>query len=236
MKNYNGEITIRSASMIAGVGYLLAILSGLAVNFYSFQKLIIPADIVATTHNINVDSALFRYGIAGWLFVLICDTVVAWGLYVFFRPVSRSISLLAAWFRILFVAIFGTALINTISVLQLLREPAFAGAYAINQLQSLVMLHINNYNFGYHFGLVFFGIHIFLLGYLMFRAGYMPKLIGALLIIASAAYLVDSFGSILSPKNPVQENFSLMIASIPAMVAEISLALWLLFRGAYHFQ
>ena len=79
-----------------------------------------PGDATTTANNIMANELLFRSGIVSWLIVLTCDVVVAWALYVLLKPVNKSLSLLAAWFRLVYSTIHGIALLNLIFVLQLL--------------------------------------------------------------------------------------------------------------------
>jgi len=72
-------------------------------------------------------------GIAGWLVILTADAVVAWALYVFLKPINKSLSLLAAWFRVIFVAIFGFNLLNLFGLLQLFTGSGLLPANVTNQ-------------------------------------------------------------------------------------------------------
>jgi hypothetical protein len=79
--------------------------------------------------------------------------------------------------------------------------------------------------------LVFFGIHLFILGYLIFKSGFIPKILGILLIVASIGYLSDSFANFLLPNYNDYKDTFLMIVVIPGIIGELSLTYWLLFKG-----
>ncbi len=96
------------------------IIPAIFANFFVLQSLIVPGDATTTANNIMANELLFRSGIVSWLIVLTCDVVVAWALYVLLKPVNKSLSLLAAWFRLVYSTIHGIALLNLIFVLQLL--------------------------------------------------------------------------------------------------------------------
>jgi hypothetical protein len=98
-----------------------------------------------------------------------------------------------------------------------------------NQLQALVMLSFNAFISGWDIGLVIFGLHLLVLGYLVFKSGYIPKVLGILLAVASLGYLIDSFGKILLP------NYNLTIAMF-TFVGELLLIFWLLWRGIKGFD
>ena len=116
MTNYIAEISQRRAALVAGLGIVaLAIVAGFAYGFV-FQSFVVPGDATATANNIKASEMLFRIGFFSWLAILILDVLVAWALYIFLKPVHKSLSLLAAWLRLVYTAILGTALLNFVIV------------------------------------------------------------------------------------------------------------------------
>src|SRR5215468_2530997 len=99
-------ISQRLAAVVAGLAYAVLIVLGLVFNFVVLG-LIEPDDTTATVRHIADSEALFRTGLVAFIIVLIADAVVAWALYAFFQRTSRELSTLAAWFRLLYVAIAG---------------------------------------------------------------------------------------------------------------------------------
>ena len=231
MTNRVADISLRQAARVAGFGYLIIFILGGFVNFIARQNLIVPGDAATTASNIVASESLFRMGIAGGLISLAAEPVVAWGLYIFLKPVNMGLSLLAAWFRLLFVAIFGIAILNLFIVLPLLSGADFLTVFETGQLQAQVMLFLNAHDYGVNISYVFFGLHIFLLGYLIFKSDYVPRILGVLLIVASLGYLIDSFASVLSSDYAVNEINFLLVVAVPAILAELSLTLWLLIKG-----
>ncbi|MCH7887085.1 MAG: DUF4386 domain-containing protein [Candidatus Marinimicrobia bacterium] len=100
MTNRTADISLRKAARIAGFGYLIIFILGIFANFFGFESLIVPGNAATTANNIIANESLFRFGIAGWVFILTIDAVVAWALYVLLKTVNRSLSLLMAWFRL----------------------------------------------------------------------------------------------------------------------------------------
>lgn len=174
----------------------------------------------------------FRLGILGFIIMVIFDVVVAWALYVLLKPVNRSLSLLAAWFRLVNATIFGIALYNLFSVLQLLGDANYLAVFEISQLQTQVMLFLSAFNYTWLIGLIFFGFHLFVLGYLILRSGCIPGILGVLLMIASLGYLIDSFANFLLPDYADYETIFMLIVVVPGVIGELSLTLWLLLKGA----
>jgi hypothetical protein len=93
-----------------------------------------------------------------------------------------------------------------------------------DQLHAQVMLLLNAFNDGWLIGLVFFGVHLLVLGYLVYKSGFIPKILGILLMLAPVGYLVDSFGNFLVP------NYDANIAMF-TFIGEALFMLWLLFKG-----
>lgn len=218
------DISLSNSAIIAGIGLIfMAILAPIA-NFAILQKLFVPNDAVKTVSNIVASEGLFRIGICCFLIVAILDIIVAWALYVFLKPVNKSLSLLTAWVRIVYATILAIVLIYLLNVLQLLHGTDYLASFTTNQIQAQVMLSLNTFNLGWGFGLIIFGFHLLLLGYLVFKAGYMRKILGILLILASLGYLIDGFGKLLSA------DYNMNI-SMFTFIGEVILIFWFLIKG-----
>ena len=222
------DISQRQAAKVAGFGLIISFLPAIFVYMFVFPSLIVPGDAATTANNIMASAGLFRASIICWLFVLIGDVVRAWALYVFFKPVNRSISLLAGWFMLTHVAIFGVAQLNLVFASELLSGAGYLTVFEPDHLYSLMMLFLNGWNYGFNIGLFFFSFHLFVLGYLVFKSGYIPRILGVLLIVTSFSYLIDSLGIILLPNYP--EIISQVLA-LPMFIGELALIVWLWFKG-----
>jgi hypothetical protein len=225
MTNRIADISLRQAAIVAGVGLLIMTILAPFAEFFVRQSLIVPGDAATTANNIMANELLFRIAICSYLIVAILDVVVAWALYVLLKPVNKSLSLLAAWFRLVYAAILGIALHNLFSVLLLLSGADYLTVFATDQLHTQVMLFLNAFSYGWDIGIVFFGLHLFVLGYLVFKSGYIPRILGVLLIVAPLGYLIDSFGKFLLP------NYDATIAMV-TFIGELLFMFWLLFKGA----
>ena len=104
-------------------------------------------------------------------------------------------------------------------------------ALELAQLDGLTTLFLNVYQYGFNVGFVFFGLHILGLGYLIWKSDYVPHLLGVLLIIAALGYQIDSFASLLSSSYANNDTLFVVFVAVPAIIAELSLTLWLLIRG-----
>ena len=231
MTNKLTDISLNNAAKIAGIGYVIIFVLGLITNFFIFGSLIIPGNAAETANNILSNEILFRGGMVSWLIVLICDIIIAWALYIFLKPVNKSISLLGAWFRIVYTAIFAITQLNLLIVLILLSGADYLAVFNTNQLNSLVLIFLNGFNYGFLIGLVFFGIHLLFISHLIIRSDYIPKILGILLLLSSLGYLIDSFANFLLSNYEDYKTIFLILVAVPGIVGELSFTLWLLIKG-----
>jgi len=231
MKNRIDNLSQRKLARVAGLLYLIIIIAGIFAEFFVRQSLIVPGDALATANNIMASEGLFRLGIAADLIMIIADVALALVLYVLFRPVSNALSLLAAFFRLAQAVVLGLNLLNLFFVLQLLSGADYLAVLGADQLPAFSMLFLDAHSIGYSLGLVFFGINLLILGYLVFKSGYFPKILGILLLAASLGYLLDSFAKVLLPNYASYAPIFDLAVFTPAFIAELSFTLWLLIKG-----
>lgn len=232
MTNRNTEASPLFYSRVAGFGLLLMAILAMFSNFSVIEGLIIPDDAATTANNIIANEILFRSGFISFVVVLILDVLVAWVLYVLLKPVNKNLAMLAACFRLVYTAIFGIALSNILNVLPLLSGAEYLTVFTTDQLNAQVMLLIHAFNSGWLIGLVFFGFHLLVVGYVIIKSGgYLPRIIGIFLIIASAGYVIDSVAHFLLPNYTDYKTIFLLIVAVPGVIGELSLAFWLLIKG-----
>jgi len=214
---------------ICGVLYVYILVAGTFAALFVRSKLVVSRDAAATAANIAAGESLFRLGFSAELLHLACDVAVAMLLYALLRPVDRNIALLAAFMRLVSDVILATASLSHFAALHLLGGSEYLKAFQPDQLQSLALLAMKLHGDGYAISLMFFGFACLSLGYLVFRSGYLPRTIGALLAVAGACYLINSFAHFLLPAT----GAALFNAGIlvPCFAAELSLTLWLLVKG-----
>ena len=214
--------SIRTAGLVAGVSLLaMSVLAGFG-NFVAVEGLVTPGDAAKTADDILGADVTFRVGVLALYLVVVLDVIVAWALMRVFDPVNRSLSRLAAWFRLAYSAIFLVAISQLAGIPDLVGSGG-SGAFTAEQVETQTLLKVDAFNDIWYAGLVLFGAHLILVGYLAYRSGYMPRLLGALLVIAGLGYAFDSAGRVLS-ETPLE-------VSTVTFVGEFLLCLWLLIRG-----
>lgn len=214
----------RRVALTAAVGLLLmAILAPLA-HFGVLERLIVDGDAATTVRNIVADEGLFRLAIATLLVVTFLDIAVAWALYLLLKPVNETLALLVGWLRLAAPAVFAVALSNLLDVANLVGT-ADASALGSEQLGSQVMASIASFDTGWiAMSLAIFGLHLLVLGYLLFKSINFPRFLGVLVVIAGTGYLADSFVRILAP------DFDFTFSEI-TFVGEALLIFWLFWRA-----
>ena len=211
-------ISLRTAAIIAGVGLLLmAILSPIAY-LNTFQSLVKFEDAALTAQNVLNSMGAFRTAILLLFIVAILDIVVAWALYILLIRTNKSLSALAAWLRVIYGGIFIFAISKLYVAVQVITADGTQTMSFLKAFQSI-----------WDKGLILFGFHLLVLGYLAFRSGYIPKWLGGFLVLASVGYIVDGFGKILSP------TYSLNIAQF-TFIGEVLLIFWLFWKGVKGFD
>ena len=123
--------------------------------------------------------------------------------------------------------IHGANLLTSFIVLLLLSGASYLTVFASNQIDALVMVFLDVYKYGFTIGIVFLFLHALILGYLIFKSGYFPKILGVLFMIASLGYLIDSFSHVLIANYKTGPVY----LAIPIALAEIAFPLWLLIKG-----
>ncbi len=213
---------------LGGVLYLAIILLGLFGEMFVRGTLVVSGDAAATASNISGSNVLWRAGIAGDILMHVCDVPVIVVLYLLLRPVSKSLALLATLMNLVQTAVLAANKLNLLVPIFLQEDAGFLKAFSPEQLHALSSVAIKAHGFGFGIGLIFFGFACLVRGYLIFRSGYFPRVLGLLILIAGLCYLTNSFALLLAPSFAAA-MFPAILA--PAFVGELSLCLWLIIKG-----
>ena len=208
---------------IAGVFYLLIFVAGAFSELLVRGRLVVSGEATSTATNILAHESLYRLGGAAQVITLACDIAVALLFYDLFKPAGRSLSLFAAVFRLVFVAVMAVNSLNYLAPLVLLKSDPFVIAFKADQLPALALVSLQLYSSGYDIALVFFGVHCVLIGYLIFRSTFLPRILSVPIAIAGLGWLTflwPPFASYLSP-----------YVLLSGALGELTLTVWLLVKG-----
>ncbi len=223
--------SLRRYALIAGVGYAVLFVLAVFANLVVREGLIVAGDAAETAANLAESEGLFRIGLSSFMIIFLVDVVVAWALYELFMPTNRSLSLVTAWFRIVYTVFLGVALIFFFQALQLLDQAAFLNAFSTDQLNAQALVALDTFNSTWLIGLLAFGVHLILLGALLVTSGWAPRVLAFVLMVAGTAYMVDTFAHSLLSNYSDYEGLFLAIVAVPSVLGEGWFGLWLLFRG-----
>jgi Domain of unknown function (DUF4386) len=219
------EASPRLKARIAGGLYLSGFANLFAVAVLG--SLVVNGDAAATAHNILAHETLYRLAFAADLITVPCYIAVSALFYHLFQPVSRSLSLIAAFFGLAGSTMWALNDFFFLAPLVVLGGAHSVTAVTADQLQQLSLVFLNVHAQGSNIVMVAFGCHVILIGSLIFRSTFLPRLLGVWLAIAGVCYLTNSFANFLSPEFAAHLSPYILIPG----VVEIVLPLWLFVRG-----
>jgi hypothetical protein len=220
----------KKTARAAGVLYLIIIIAGISADVVIRPSLMVAGDAAATAANIAASEGLFRAGIAADLLMILADVGLAGVFYVLVRPVNQPLALLAAFFRLAQAAALGMNLVNLTFVLQLVGGAGYLSGLSAETTDALTLLFLEGHAIGYTLALAFFALNSVLMGYLLYKSGYFPRLLGVLLAIAGVGYLADTFARVLVADYAAYAGL-IELVLIPAFIGEPAVALYLLIKG-----
>jgi hypothetical protein len=216
--------SIQTYARIAGVLFLLTLVAGGFGEAYAPSQIIAPGDATTTAHNLLASDVLFRLGLLAYLVEVVCDLTLTLLLYVLLRPVHPNLALLAVFFRLMGTATFAFGELFYFAPSLILGGDAYLNTFSPDQLNTLALLSFNVYTAAFDLFTVF-GVASMLLGYLMLRSGYLPRVLGILWILGGLGFVTRNVVFVLAPA------YASSLLLVPNALAVLSLGVWLLVRG-----
>lgn len=213
---------------IVGALYLLIFFIGPFAFFLGRTSVVVPGDPAATVDNLMASETMFRLGMVAETVIVLVEIVVSAILYALFRPVNRPLSLAAAFARFAQAILQAVNLFTAVPALLLLGGVGYLTVFELDQLNALVLLFLETNAFVIIIWGLVFGFHLLLLGYLVYKSGFLPRILGILLIIGGVGYLAQSYGHILVPQYDEILSTVVIVLSIPG---ELAFTIWLLWKG-----
>ena len=220
---HSNQVSLKTAALISGFCLLIMVVAAPIAEMYAYPKLIVRGSLAETVENLSTHRSLFTTCILGYLLTFILDIVVAWSLYVLLKPVNAEVALLTALFRIVYTVVALVALLHLVSVYRIVyASTVFTLDNQSTQIQ--VGNYLNAFKSQWYFGLVFFSMHLVLLGYLVIKSFYIPNIFGVLLVITGLGYSLTTFKPFLFP------NTNIDFAAY-TFYGEIIFMFWLFIKG-----
>lgn len=214
---------------LAGFIYLIVVVTGMFSLGYVPSKLIAMQDPVLTFQHLQQSSLLFRAGIASSMLCYIAFLFLPLALYRLLSAVNKTAALLMVILAVVSVPMSLIPLQHELAVLKLVEGTGSVNGLDPQQLPVQVIQLISHYHAGLQIAQLFWGLWLLPFGYLVFKSGFLPKLLGIFLAIGCFGYLITVFGKTLNP------HFGQLAISdyitIPGSIGEFGICLWLLILG-----
>lgn len=219
----------KATARVAGLAYLVIMILAPFSQMFVRGGAIVRGDSAATAANILAAEPLWRLAFTAELVTVTADTMVAVLLYVLLRPVGKTVALLGAVFQLVMVALQSLkALFHLLPLILLDSGETFLTNFSAGQLQDLSYLSLRLHGEIYDIMLFLFGIHCVLVGWLMARATFMPRILGWLMAFAGLCYIFNAIAGIQAPEF-ARSLYPWIL--LPALPAEGGVTLWLLIMG-----
>ena len=224
----------KKTARIAGLLYLTVVLTGIFHLMYVPSRLIVWDNASVTFNNILESETLFRLGIVVGIVCYTAFLILPFVLYKLLLQVHKTFAIGMVILAVISVPISLINLLNKVNVLSLIGKAQYLQVIGTDELQAQVLLYLDFYNNGMKIASLFWGLWLLPFGYLVFKSGFLPKLLGFFLMAGCFGYLTNFVGGFLIP-NYGDLGISRMI-SLPASIGEIGICLWLLIIGVRHKQ
>lgn len=219
----------KKTARIAGLLYLIVVLTGIFNLMYVPSKLIVWDNASVTFNNILESETLFRLGIMAGIICYTAFLILPIVLYKLLNQVNKTYAIGMVTLAVISVPLSLVNLLNKVNVLTLIDKAQYLQVIEADELQAQVLLYLDFYNNGIEIASVFWGLWLLPFGYLVFKSGFLPKILGICLMAGCFGYLTNFIGGFL-----FQNYAGLGIArfvTLPASIGEIGICLWLLIIG-----
>lgn len=213
---------------IGGALYLVIIVFGAFSEGFVMSRLLAAGDPATTAHNILAEPELWRFSSALNLFVVLCAVPLLWIEFQLLRPVNKNLALLALLLNGVSLAVEAVSKIFQLLVLPMLQNAGYLREWGFPRLALLASIALKLHDIAFNIALLFFGLTCLVNGYLIVKSGYLPALLGVLMQVAGASYLVGCLASLLAP---ALADKLIPTVLFPPFIGELSLCLWLLTKG-----
>ena len=212
---------------MAGFLYLIYMVITIPADALARSPLIVFGDAATTARNIMASEWQFCIGIVGDLVSAVFFLLAAWALYVLLKSVNKNLALLFLLLNLGGVAVYSINLLNQFAAVLLLSGADYLQVFQADQLQALAMFFLNLHHNGYWIAQIFFGAWLFPLGYLVYKSGFLPRILGIVMMIHFVGWLMTTLQFFLFPGFGVITYLTYPLG----FISEFGLTLWLLIMG-----
>ena len=215
----------RRYALMAGVLVAISLVAGGFGESYVPGKLLVAGDFQGTSLRVGASLGLFRAGFVAYMIEAACDLSLTAIFYLLLRPVSRPLSLIAAFFGVFGTATFAVGEIFYYVAALPQIDAHFGASLSPDARMRFAYLCLKIYGTVFDIFAGFYGAETMLRGYLFFRSGYLSRVLGGLLMLGGAGFILKNIFVVLAPQ------YDSMLLVLPMMVAMLGMAVWLPFKG-----
>lgn len=222
-------ISNNKIARVAGLVYLILIISGI-LNLMYFPLVLIEWDNAAATYeNITQQTLLFKLSIVAGIICFLAFLVLPLILFQLLQQVHKTYAAVMVILVLVSIPVSFVTIMHKFSILTLISNADYFQGMEITEISTEIMLYLHFYNNGIQISQIFWGLWLFPLGYLVYTSGFLPKFLGIMLMLGCFGYLIEFFGSFLFPE--YGESIIPTIVGIPATIGELGICLWMLIMG-----
>lgn len=215
------------SGIATGISLIIMALLAFFAYGYVWGGIVLLDQPIETLNNLLASKSIFIYGSIGWIGIILLDLIVSYALYIFFKDVHPKGALFGAVLRLIYTVILGIAVSNLFQVTSLL-----AGVSASSmELATETMTLLKSFDATWSFGLIIFGLHLLIVGYVAFKSDKVPKVLSILVMVAGISYvLLNIMFGLLPQLDPVTSILE-MILVLPMTIGELGLGIWMIVKG-----
>ena len=213
----------KTKARLGGALFLATIVGGVVAQAFISDRLVVTGDAAATARNFIANQTLIRVAFAIFMIEMACQTATTAVMYDLLMPVDRSLARTAAVFGYIGAGIKTLARLFFYAPLFVLGGAPYLSAFDAKQLEAMAYLLIRINALGTQIALIFFGVSTVITGYLMFRATFLPRVLGVLTLIGGAGWLAFVYP-------PLGSTLFLPVALVALFGSAVKIG-WLLIRG-----
>lgn len=222
------EYSPQRYARLAGALYLTVIALGIFAEGYVVNTMTVSGDMTASALNIIAGATLWNLGVLANVLLVVCALPLSWLIYLLLRPAGKNLILLAVLFNLVSLAVETISKLSLILVTPLLTSAGYANAFEPAQVHAFANMALKMHNIAFNVAPIFFGFTCIVYGHLIYNSGYFPKLLGVLMQIAGASYLLACFSILFAPTLSSWINPSILVLPL---IGESSFCMWLLIKG-----
>ncbi len=215
----------------AGLIYVLLVITGMISLAYVPGQIMVHGDSAQTLANLRAYETLFRFGLIAGLGCQVLYILLPLVLYRLLKTVDEPKARLMAILAIVSVPISFVAYSHKFDILSLLGNTNVSAGFDSAQINAQILLALTSYNNTISMASLFWGLWLLPFGYLVFKSGFLPKILGLFLMAGCFGYVIELLGTTLWPTTFNASGISTFI-SLPSAIGEIGIAFWLLIMGA----